>query len=360
MAKIAIICDTHLGVRGDSPVFHKYLSKCFEWFFSVLEKENIKTIIHLGDLFDRRKFVNYVTAKTARESFLLPIENKDIQTHIITGNHDIFYRNTHEINSLDELVAGRYKNIHTYSTPYLLSIDGLDIQLMPWICESNKDISHNTIKTTKAEVLMGHLEVQGFEMFRGAVSDHGETKDFFDRFDLVFSGHYHHKSSIGNIHYLGGFAEYNWSDYNDPRGFTIFDTDTREFEFIRNPNVLYKMLSYDDVKTQNIQETIQASDFSKYTDSYVKVVCVNRTNPYAFDMMLDKLYKANPIDISIIEDVSVFTEAGDSNETVDESQDTSTLLSTYIDSLTFGLDKSKMKSFMRDVYQEALTTEQVA
>jgi DNA repair exonuclease SbcCD nuclease subunit len=356
MAKVAIICDTHLGVRGDSPVFHKYLSKCFDWFFSVLERENIKTVIHLGDLFDRRKFVNYVTAKTARESFLLPIENKGIQTHIITGNHDIFYRNTHEINSLDELVAGRYKNIHTYSTPHLLSIDGLDIQLMPWICESNKDLAYEVVKTTKSDILMGHLEVQGFEMFRGAVSDHGETKDFFDRFDLVFSGHYHHKSSIGNIHYLGAFAEYNWSDYNDPRGFTIFDTETREFEFIKNPNIIYKMLEYDDLNTEDILEKIQDTDYSQYTDSYLKIVCANRTNPYAFDMMLDKIYKVNPVDVSIVEDVSTFTET-EEDGSVDESQDTQTLLSSYIDGLTLSVDKSKMKNFMREIYQEALTVE---
>lgn len=360
MSKVAIICDSHIGIRGDSPVFHKYLSKSFDWFFSVIDKENIKHVLHLGDLFDRRKYINYLSSKVARDAFLLPLESRCIETHIITGNHDCYYKNTHEINALDELVTGRYKNIQTYSKPKKIEIDGLQIQLMPWICESNQEESVETIQSTTAEMLMGHLEILGFEMFRGAISDHGADKTTFDKFDLVFSGHYHHKSSIGNIHYLGAFAEYTWSDYEDARGFTIFDTETRQFEFIQNPNKIFKMLTYDDVKHTDIIEKINATDYSKYADCYVKVVCVNRTNPYAFDMLLDKLYKANPIDISIIEDVSTFTETDESNETVDESQDTQTILNKYIEGLTLPVDKTKMKSYMTDVYQEALTLEESA
>lgn len=354
MTKIAIITDTHVGIRGDSPVFHKYLAKSFSWFFeSVIDAHNIKHVIHLGDLFDRRKFVNYLTAKVARDDFLLPLVQRKIETHIITGNHDCYYKDTHEVNSLDELVTGRYAGVHTYSRPVQIRIDDLDIQLMPWICDSNRDDALNAIRTTKAEVLMGHLEILGFEMFRGSVAEHGEDKTTFDKFDLVFSGHYHHKSSVGNIHYLGAFAEYTWSDYDDPRGITIFDTATREFTFIRNPHHIFKMLSYDDSVT--VPENI---DFDSYTDSYVKLVCINRTNPYAFDLMLDKLYKANPIDISIIEDASVLSESADAEETVDESQDTRTILNRYIDGLNLPVSKSKMKSYMTDIYQEALTLEE--
>lgn len=360
MGKIAVICDSHIGIRGDSPVFHKYLTKSFEWFFSVLDEHKIKHVLHLGDLYDRRKYINYLSSKVARDAFLLPLESRGIQTHIITGNHDCYYKNTHEINALDELVAGRYKGISTHSKPHKIEIDGLEIQLMPWICESNQEESVETIRTTTAEVLMGHLEILGFEMFRGAISDHGSDKSLFDKFDLVFSGHYHHKSSVGNIHYLGAFGEYTWSDYDDPRGITIFDTNTRQFEFIRNPNKIFKMIAYDDVKHTDIMEKINSTDYTKYTDCYVKLVCVNRTNPYAFDLLLDKLYKVNPIDISIIEDVSTFAETEDSDETVDESQDTQTILNKYIEGLSLPVDKTKMKSYMTDIYQEAITLEESA
>jgi DNA repair exonuclease SbcCD nuclease subunit len=358
MAKIALICDTHYGVRNDSPVFHAYFEKCMEHFFSVLEEKNVNHIIHLGDLFDRRKYLNYLTSKVCRDSFLIPIEGMEIETHIIAGNHDRYYKDVCFVNSLDETVTGRYKAITTYNFPQVINIDGLDILLVPWIDQSNAQMTYDLIKSTKAEVVMGHLEMKGFELLKGNIATHGDDVDVYSKFDLVFSGHYHHKSSKGNIHYLGAFGEYTWSDYNDPRGFTIFDTSTREFEFIQNPYTMFKMMAYDDVKEPNIIEKINGTDYSKYKDTYVKVLCVNRNNAYAFDLLMDKLYKSNPIDISVIEDISSFIEI-DENSEVDESQDTPTILDSYINGLTLPVNNDNMKKFMRDVYTEALSVEHI-
>ena len=358
MAKIALICDTHYGVRNDSPVFHAYFEKSMEHFFSVLEEKNINRIIHLGDLFDRRKYLSYLTSKVCRDTFLIPIEGMEIETHIIAGNHDRYYKDVCFVNALDEVVTGRYKTITTYNFPQVINIDGLDILLVPWIDQSNAQMTYDLIKSTKAEIVMGHLEMKGFEQLKGNISTHGDDVDVYSKFDLVFSGHYHHKSSKGNIHYLGAFGEYTWSDYNDPRGFTIFDTSTREFEFIQNPYTMFKMMAYDDVKEPNIIEKINGTDYSKYKDTYVKVLCVNRNNAYAFDLLMDKLYKANPIDISVVEDISSFTEI-DKDSEIDESQDTPTILDSYINGLTLPVNNDNMKKFMRDVYTEALSVEHI-
>lgn len=358
MAKIALICDTHYGIRNDSPVFHAYFEKCMEHFFSVLEERNINHIIHLGDLFDRRKYLSYLTSKVCRDTFLIPIEGMEIETHIIAGNHDRYYKDVCFVNSLDETVTGRYSGIHTYNFPQTITIDGLEILLIPWIDQSNSQMTYDLIKSTKAEIVMGHLELKGFELLKGTMSDHGDDVSLYSKFDLVFSGHYHHKSSKGNIHYLGAFGEYTWSDYNDPRGFTIFDTETRSFEFIKNPYSMFKVMLYDDVKEQNIIEKINATDFSKYKDTYVRIVCANRSNPYAFDLMMEKLYKEDPVDISVIEDISAFVDNDESAE-IDESQDTPTILDSYINGLTLNVNNDKMKSFMRDVYAEALSVENI-
>jgi DNA repair exonuclease SbcCD nuclease subunit len=354
-----MITDLHIGVRNDSPIFHEYFKKCFDWFFNYLDEHNIKDCIVLGDLVDRRKYINILTARHLREDFLEQLEKRGIKSHVIPGNHDCYWKNTNEVNALDELIGNRYSHIKLYQNPTTINIDGLDIFLLPWITKDNEAESMEEIKNTTAHVCMGHLELEGFEFYKGQMSDHGTTdKRVFDKFWNVYSGHYHHRSTRDNITYLGAFSEHIWSDYNDPRGFTILDTETHDTVFHRNPHRIFHMVAYDDVKNTDILEKINATDYSKYKDCYVKVVCVNKSNPFAFDMLLDKLYKESPADISIVEDVNLFTDTA-ADDVIDQAQDTVTILDNYITNLTLPVDNDKMKTYMRDVYLEAVTLENV-
>ena len=357
MTKIALITDTHWGVRNDSPVFLDYFKKCVdEFFLPIIKEQGVTHIIHLGDLVDRRKYVNINTARRLRTDFL---ERLFLPTIVIGGNHDEYYKDTYQVNALDELVGDRYPNIRACLTPETITIDGLDILLLPWITKDNEAETFDAINNTSASIAMGHLELEGFEFYKGQVSDHGTAdKRIFDRFNNVYSGHYHHRSSRDNITYLGAFSEHIWSDYNDDRGFTILDTETLDTTFYRNPFSIFHMVSYDDVKYPDIVQKIQATDYSRYKNTYVKVVCVNKTNPFAFDMLLDRLYKEEPADISIVEDMNVFTDTNP-DELIDQAQDTPTILDSYISGLTLPVETDKMKTYMRKLYVEALTLENV-
>ena len=361
MSKVAIICDTHIGIRGDNPVFHKYHARSFDWFFREIDSRKIKHIIHGGDLYDKRKSLNILSGNLCRQSFLEPVYNRGIETHIIAGNHDIFFKNTHEINTLKEVVGDRYlPHIKIYSMPETINIDGLDIQLMPWICDSNMKESVDAIETSKAKVLIGHLEIQGFPMLKGVMAEHGFDKKIFDRYTLVCSGHFHTRSSISNVHYLGAFATYTWADYSEYRGFCILDTETLEIEYLENPEQIYNVIHYDDSKP-DVLKALEECDFKKYTETYVKVIVESRNDLYTFDKLIDNLYKANPVDISIVEN---FDNDDNDNTSLDtdspnDVEDTPSLLSKYIDGSKISYDKDDMKVFMREIYKEAISLEYV-
>jgi DNA repair exonuclease SbcCD nuclease subunit len=195
---------------------------------------------------------------------------------------------------------------------------------------------------------MGHLEVNGFEMHKGHMAEGSFDKELFRRFDLCFSGHFHHKSDDGQIYYLGTPYEITWSDYNDPKGFHIFDTATRELERIINPYTLHEKIFYDDTTVDYTNE-----DVSKYKEKFVKLIVVNKKDLYQFDKFTDRLLQADAYEVKIIEDFSELNADNVSDDIVNNTEDTMTLLEKYIDQLDVTLSKDRLKNTMRSLYTEA-------
>ena len=258
--KIALITDTHFGARNDSLPFNDYFYKFWEEiFFPLIDKKGIDTIIHLGDTMDRRKFVSYKIAKDFREQFCETFVTNDINLHMIVGNHDTYFKNTNEVNSLDELIGGRYENIKIYSEAETVEFD-IPIFFLPWINSTNYKSTLEKMQKTKATVAMGHLEIKGFEMHHGFPSETGMDKSEFNRFDMVMSGHFHKKSDDGHIFYLGTPYQIYWNDDKCPKGFHIFDTETRELERIVNPYTIFKKVYYDEVEGRAVSKFVPADD----------------------------------------------------------------------------------------------------
>jgi len=191
--KIALITDTHWGVRNDQLAFLDNNKRFIdEVFLPYLDAHSIRTVIHLGDLVDRRKFLNINTAKRLRSDFIQPLHARGITPHLIIGNHDTYYKNTNSVNSIREF----YEHDFTiYESAAEVEFDGVPILFIPWICDDNREDTLKLIGTTNAQIALGHLELAGFEMYRGSPVSHGDDRVLFDRFDLVCSGHYHHRST---------------------------------------------------------------------------------------------------------------------------------------------------------------------
>ena len=134
------------------------------------------------------------------------------------------------------------KDVKIYTKTTQVEFDGLDMLFIPWICDDNREDTIFQIDNSTSQIAMGHLEVKGFEMHKGVMNEHGLESNQFRRFEKVLSGHFHKKSDDGHIFYLGTQYQIMWSDYNCPKGFHTFDTDTRELDRIENPMPIFKKL----------------------------------------------------------------------------------------------------------------------
>ena len=342
MTKIAVICDTHFGARKNSDRFAKYFDKFFEEvFFTAIDEQGIKHVLHLGDLVDRRTEVNFKVARQVRNTFLEPLRERGIETHIIAGNHDVFFKNTNDINALDDVFKKfNIPGIHYYTNlPHELEIGGTQMMLVPWLTTDNTEQAVEILENTKSQIVWGHFEFAGFEIDRGHVCETGMDASMFRKFDTVYSGHFHHPSKQHNVRYLGAPYEITWADYDGNRGFHVFDTATREISKVYNPNRMFVKLNYND--TDLTVEDLDSLPLNKCRGAYVKVIVEEKLHPYTYDLFIDKLNSYGPVDVKVVE-AHQHMDQLDESELIDEAEDTSVILRNYVQSLGLRDEISKM------------------
>ena len=341
--KVAIISDTHYGARKGSKLFHDYFEKFYnDVFFPTIDKEGITTVIHMGDAFDSRKGIEFKSLKWSKRVVFNPLKERGIKMHLMVGNHDAYYKNTNEINAVD-LLLKEYDNVEVYSSPTEVSVGDLPVLFIPWINEQNEKETNGIIKKTKCPVAMGHLELNGFVATPGHIMEHGHDARAFNKFEKVFSGHYHSRSDNGTVFYLGNPYEMFWNDVESPRGFTIFDTESLEHRPVNNPYRLFYKIFYEDTDHQTFNT-------SEYENKIVKVIVRKKTDTKKFEKFIDKLYTSGVADLKIVENFQL-----DESEEfeADESEDTMSILSRYIDESETELNKTVIQSLIKEIYQEA-------
>ena len=344
--KVAILTDSHYGAKKGSKHLHDYFELFYKnVFFPTLEEHEIKTVIHMGDVFDSRKSIDYQSLEWAKRVVFDPL--KKYEVHMLVGNHDCYFKDSNHVNS-PELLLQDYSNIKTYSSPTNTKIGGIDITLIPWICSDNYEETLKVIQKSNAKISMGHLELRGFYVNKHLVmDDHGMDSNIFSKFEKVFSGHYHTRSDNGKIFYLGNPYEMYWTDVNDIRGFHIFDTETLIHTPVNNPYKLFYNIYYDDTPYQTF-------DASKYSNKIVKVIVRKKSKPKSFEKFIDNLYKIGVQDLKIVENFEI---KENEDFVVEEEENTISVLNRYIDESEFNFDKNVIKSIFENLYKQACEIE---
>ena len=345
--KVAIITDQHFGARKNSKLFHDYFLKFYnEVFFPRLEEEGVTTVVDMGDTFDSRKGIDFSALSWAKNNYYDRLRDMGVTVHTIVGNHTAYYKNTNEVNAVD-LLLREYDNVKVYSKCEEVLLDKLKVLFIPWINAENYQSTVESVKVSTSLCAMGHLELNGFRAHRGHIMEEGMACDVFEKFDKVFSGHYHTRSDNGKIFYLGNPYEMFWNDVNDTRGFTIFDTDTLTHTPINNPYKLFYNIYYEDTNHKLFNAT-------EYENKIVKVIVRKKSKPKDFEKFIDKLYSVGVQDLKIIEN---FDLQENEDFEIGEEENTLSILNRYIDESETQYDKSIIKNIFQDLYKQACEVE---
>lgn len=357
--RIPIITDTHFGARGDSAVVYQIQEQFYQnVFWPALDAEGgVTEILHLGDVTDRRKYVNYVTLDKAKEMFFREAQRRGIRIHWILGNHDLPYKQSVKLSSHEAF--REFTNVRIYDTATEVKIGSVSVLFMPWLCDENREASMKVLSEFTGSVVAGHFEFNDFEMYRGLVNTHGMDPAPFKSFPLVMSGHYHHKSSRDNIHYLGAPYELIWSDHGEPHGFHWWTPDTHQLDFVENPNHLFYKFLYNDARkpATYVKTLLDEMRAANVEQKIVKIVIRQRTQPLLFETFSDAVMRLGAHDVQFVDETAWTTddEREDDALPTEASLDTLTMIHRYMTGLSWANTafQTDATSLMTELYHEA-------
>lgn len=227
--KVLIIGDLHIGARNSNPVLFRMMQDFFQnTLFPYIKENNVKAVLQLGDVHDRRKSIDFMIADWISKHFFQWFEDNGVAFAALVGNHDSYYKNTISVDGMSQL-SGQFKMVKIIKEPRKIVLDGRSFVMVPWICDDNREECARFAEENASEdaFLLGHFELAGFEMIRGFQSDVDSLdRSIVRRYRKVLSGHYHLTSEKGNIVYVGSPYELGWNDYGDRKRFFVYDTES--------------------------------------------------------------------------------------------------------------------------------------
>ena len=283
MSRVAIFSDLHLGVHQNNDFWLGISNRWVDWYIGKLKENDISEIIFCGDFFHYRDEISVKTLNFAKD--LLDKFN-DFKITMITGNHDAWYKDTSEINSLS--IFKVYNN---------------DVTFCPWGTKID-DIP-------KSDVLFGHFELENFKMNAFKICDHGDDPEvLIKKCSLIFSGHFHREdtknfnSGESKIIYVGNPFEMDFGDMGSKKGFYIFDFNDKKLEWIDNDITpkhhkifLSKLINCKNIHVENLFEKILPGNI-------IKLIIDKNISTEHLDILTAKFTSCRPVELRIDYDIN--------------------------------------------------------
>lgn len=350
--KVALITDIHFEIGDGNPVHANTIQNFFKFFFDELEKRQLKRVLCLGDFCDNRKRIQYSTIQDVKRIFVEPIEAMGIDTDIIVGNHDCSYRTNNNTSSASFLSEYSSKiRVHVNDPIDVKFSDGSIVGMIPWISPHNSNSVEEYLKNTTTKLICGHFSIVGAKMHGNTLCTSGLNTSLFSKFERVYSGHFHSRSELDNITYIGNIAHFNWGDYGEPRGFCILDTLTGELEYVDNPYTPFLKFVYNDKEWDNTK----INDFCEdYTNKIIKIIVAEKTNHVLFETIVSKISETAS-SVTVVDCDSVeYTSSEDDKTSVAVKTDTLDIIDDCLDSLIVSDNiLAQVKTTLKELYVEA-------
>ncbi|MGL4521367.1 MAG: metallophosphoesterase [Bacilli bacterium] len=279
----ALLGDLHLGVKADDPWMEKNILETLTRFCDECKEKNIKYCIQTGDFFDVRNRIAQRTIQFVREKIVPLFQETFERTFAIVGNHDLQLKDKITPNSCREIL-GQYDSFTIIEKPTKITLEGVTIDLIPWICKENSTDVFEFIKASTSRYCVGHFELNGYEFYKGVKSS-GLEPDFLEKYDAVWSGHFHTISSGGNVEFVGTPYTITLGDANDPRGYWLYDKVSASINFYENPVMNHRRV-YFDADTWTMTEAEIVSEFKDKVVHLVIERSLSETNKVNLDKVL--------------------------------------------------------------------------
>ena len=147
--KVCCVSDIHIGVHQNSQMWHQIAIDWATWLKTEMNKNNITDLIIPGDLFHYRDEIAVNTIHVVTQ--MLKIW-KQFNIVLLVGNHDAYYKDRSDINSLS--ILDGWKNIKVVSEPTLFTAFNKKLMFCPW--------GTSAVEIQESDIIFGHFEIMSF------------------------------------------------------------------------------------------------------------------------------------------------------------------------------------------------------